>query len=58
LPRRDGGFGVLNQLADIRQGLRVVGFERRVKIAFLVDDDRVTILRMFPGGKDWEGLVA
>jgi len=45
-------------LADIRQGLRVVGFERRVKIAFLVDDDRVTILRMFPGGKDWEGLVA
>jgi toxin ParE1/3/4 len=39
---------------DIRPGLRVVGFERRVAIAFEVDDERVTILRIFYGGVDWE----
>jgi len=36
------------------RGLRVVGFERRVTIAFEVDDERVTILRIFYGGVDWE----
>jgi toxin ParE1/3/4 len=39
---------------DIRPGLRIVGFERRVTIAFSVDDGRVTILRVFYGGRDWE----
>jgi toxin ParE1/3/4 len=39
---------------DIRPGLRIVGFERRVTIAFSVDDGRVTILRVFYGGQDWE----
>jgi toxin ParE1/3/4 len=39
---------------DIRPGLRIVGFERRVTIAFSVDDARVTILRVFYGGRDWE----
>jgi toxin ParE1/3/4 len=38
---------------DVRPGLRIVGFERRVAIAFVVGE-RVTILRLFYGGRDWE----
>ena len=38
----------------IRPGLRIVGFERRVTVAFTVDDERVTILRLFYGGRDWK----
>lgn len=40
---------------DIRPSLRVVGFERRLTIAFVVDADRVTVLRIFAAGRDWEG---
>lgn len=43
---------------DIREGLRIVGFERRITIAFYVENDRVTILRLFYGGTNWEGLIA
>lgn len=39
---------------DIRPGLRVTGFGRRVTIALSVDSDRVTILRLFYGGRNWE----
>lgn len=39
---------------DIRTGLRVIGFERRVTIAFTVSDQTVTILRLFYGGQNWE----
>ena len=39
---------------DISPGLRIVGFERRVTIAFAVDDYSVTILRLFYGGQNWE----
>ena len=42
---------------DIRPGLRVVGFERRVAIALLVDAERVVVLRLFYGGQDWEGRL-
>lgn len=42
---------------DIRPGLRIAGFERRVSIAFTVDDERVTILRLFYGGRDWEQIM-
>jgi toxin ParE1/3/4 len=38
----------------IRSGLRIVGFERRVTVAFVVDEDRVTVLRLFYGGQDWK----
>jgi len=38
---------------DVRPGLRVVGFERRVTIAFMVEENRVVILRIFYGGRDW-----
>lgn len=33
-------------------GLRVVGFERRVSIAFRVAKDRVAIVRVLYGGRD------
>lgn len=39
---------------DVRAGLRIVGFERRITVAFTVRDDRVIILRLFQGGRDWE----
>lgn len=41
---------------DIRPGLRTVGFERRLTVAFLVRE-QVTILRIFYGGRDWEGAL-
>ena len=39
---------------DIRSGLRIVGFERRVTIAFTVEEFSVNIIRLFYGGRDWE----
>jgi toxin ParE1/3/4 len=42
---------------DVRPGLRVTGFERRVTVAFSVDDDRVVILRIFYGGRNWEEIL-
>lgn len=38
----------------IRPGLRTVGFERRVTIAFIVEADVVAILRLHYGGRNWE----
>jgi toxin ParE1/3/4 len=58
LERYLGGFeyaaerGTLRD--DIRRGLRVVGFERRVTIAFAVSDTTVTVLRLFYGGQSWD----
>ncbi len=42
---------------DVRPGLRIVGFERRVTIAFTVEEDRVIILRIFYGGRNWTELI-
>ena len=42
---------------DLRPGLRIVGFERRVSIAFIVDDREVVIARIFYGGRDYEALL-
>ena len=39
---------------DVRPGLRVIGFERRVSVAFVAEAERVVILRVFYGGADWE----
>jgi len=39
---------------DIRPGLRIVGFERRLTIAFAVSETHVTILRLFYAGRNWE----
>lgn len=43
--------------ADIRTGLRIIGFERRLTIAFTVDDDTVTVLRVFTAGRNWEASL-
>ena len=43
---------------DIRPGLRIIGFERRVTIAFAVEDQRATILRVFYGGRNWEEIMS
>lgn len=42
---------------DIRAGLRITGFERRLTIAFTVSDERVTILRVFAAGRNWESVL-
>ena len=42
---------------DIRPGLRIVGFERRLAVAFSVDRDRVIILGVFRSGQDWTSTL-
>jgi toxin ParE1/3/4 len=37
--------------ADLRDGLRIVGFERRISIAFVVEADTVVILRILYAGR-------
>jgi plasmid stabilization system protein ParE len=39
---------------DIRPGLRVFGFRRRVSIAFEITGQRVTILGIFYGGQNFK----
>jgi toxin ParE1/3/4 len=39
---------------DIRPGLRTIGFERRVTIAFQVRKTDVVIVRIFYGGREFE----
>ena len=34
-------------------GLRIIGFERRLTVAFTVNDDAVVIQRVFSGGQNW-----
>jgi toxin ParE1/3/4 len=46
-----------HQRNDIRPGLRIIGFERRVTVAFVVEDDRVIILRLFHRGRNWERSI-
>lgn len=40
---------------DLAPGVRLIGFERRASIAFLVEADCVRIVRIFYGGRDIEG---
>lgn len=42
---------------DIRPGLRITGFERRLTIAFTVSESAVTILRLFHASRDLEGAL-
>ena len=42
---------------DIRPDLRIVTFERRVTVAFTVDETSVVILRLFYAGRNWEELI-
>jgi toxin ParE1/3/4 len=52
------GFDVTSERGhlreDIRPGLRIIGFERRLTIAFTVTQAEIVFLRFFYGGQDWE----
>lgn len=37
---------------DVRPGLRMLGMERRVTIAFEIESDQVTVVRILYGGRD------
>ena len=39
---------------DIRPGIGIAGFEKRVAVAFRVAETTVVILRVFHGGRNWE----
>ncbi len=41
---------------DVRPGVRIVGFERRLTVAFTVSEETVTVLRVFGAGRNWETL--
>ena len=43
---------------DLRPGLRVVGFRRRVTIAFAITEGTVEILGIYYGGRDYETLLS
>lgn len=43
---------------DVRPGLRVIGFERSASIAFVVEESRVVVLRVFYGGRDWTDVMS
>lgn len=43
---------------DIRPGLRVIGFEGRASIVFLVSKNDVVIVRILYGGRDLEQLLS
>lgn len=43
---------------DLRQGLRILGFERRVAIAFHVTVDMIVVDRILYGGRDLGAVFA
>ncbi len=42
---------------DIRPGLRLAHFEKRVVVAFTISPDQVRIGRIFYGGRDYAALL-
>jgi toxin ParE1/3/4 len=42
---------------DLSPGLRSMGFERRATIVFRVRGSRVSVIRIFYGGRDFERLL-
>jgi len=43
---------------DLRAGLRITSYRKRVVIAFEVEGNRVTILSISYGGQDYESLLS
>jgi plasmid stabilization system protein ParE len=39
---------------DVREGLRIVGFERSISVAFVVEHDSVIILRLAQHGQQFD----
>ena len=56
------GFDVFSERGtrrdDLRPGIRTIGYERRVTVAFAVFEEEVLILRLFYGGRDIEAAFA
>lgn len=42
---------------DLRPGLRIVGYAKRVTVAFSVKGDRVMIHGIFYGGQDYDVMI-
>lgn len=42
---------------DIAEGLRVIGIASSASVAFRVQDERVTVLRVVYGGQDWQSAL-
>lgn len=42
---------------DVRPGLRITNYKKRTVIAFEVDADRVAIIGVFYGGRDYETIL-
>lgn len=42
---------------DLREGVRVFSFRRRVAIAYTTEDDALVVLRVFYGGRDFEAIM-
>lgn len=40
--------------ANVREDLRIVGFERRVSVAFVVEEGEVIVLRVLYAGQDFK----
>jgi toxin ParE1/3/4 len=40
--------------SDVLPGVRIVGFERRLTVAFTFSEETVTVLRVFGAGRNWE----
>jgi len=43
---------------DLRPGLRTIAWQRRVTVAFAVDDKAVVVIGIFYGGRDFETLLS
>ena len=42
---------------DLRAGLRIIGFRRRVAIAFTIGNSQVDVIGIFYGGQDYEAVL-
>jgi toxin ParE1/3/4 len=42
---------------EVRPGLRVIGFKKKVTVAFTVEEENVKVLRIFSGGQDWQQIM-
>ncbi|WP_265922529.1 type II toxin-antitoxin system RelE/ParE family toxin [Cupriavidus nantongensis] len=45
------------QRDDVRPGLRFTHYKKRAVIAFAVDTDKVSIIGLFYGGRDYETML-
>ena len=46
-----------NRRDDVRPGLRITNYRKRVVIAFAIDADVVSVLGVFYGGQDYETFL-